>query len=76
LTQRTDETGVHRPIEEAVDRRGWLPIRTNAFDRWFIAVVVLIAIHLLWMRFLEAYVPLFVATTISLMVGYGIVRHG
>lgn len=76
MTQPTDETGVHRPVAEPVDRRGWLPIRTNAFDRWFIAVVVLIAIHLLWMRFVEAYVPLFVATAMSLFVGYGIIRHG
>ena len=76
MTQETDEAGVHRPVEGLVERRGWLPIRTNAFDRGFIAVVVLIAIHLLWMRFVEAYVPLFVATAISLLVGYGIVRHG
>jgi predicted small integral membrane protein len=67
---------VHRPVEGLVERRGWLPIRTNAFDRGFIATVVLIAIHLLWMRFVEAYVPLFVTTAISLLVGYGIVRHG
>jgi predicted small integral membrane protein len=74
--QRTGETGVHRPVEESVGRRGWLPIRTNAFDRWFIAVVVLIAIHLLWMRFAEAYLPLYVATFVSLSIGHGIVRYG
>jgi predicted small integral membrane protein len=76
LTQRTDATSVHRPVEEPLDRRGFLPIRTNAFDRWFIAVVVLIAIHLLWMRFVEAYLPLYVATALSLFIGHGIVRYG
>ena len=76
MSQPTDETVVHRPVEEPVERRGWLPIRTNAFDRWFISAVVLIAIHLLWMRFVEAHLPLFVATAISLVVGWAIVRRG
>jgi len=76
LTQPNDDGVVDRPVEEAVGRRGWLPIRTNAFDRWFIAVVVLIAIHLLWMRFAEALLPLYVASALSLIVGYLIVRRG
>jgi len=76
LPQPNDDRVVDRPVEEAVGRRGWLPIRTNAFDRWFIAVVVLIAIHLLWMRFAEALLPLYVASALSLIVGYLIVRRG
>jgi predicted small integral membrane protein len=76
LSEPTNETVVRAPVEQAVGRRGWLPIRTNAFDRGFIAVVVLIAIHLLWMRFAEAFLPLYVATALSLIVGYVIVRHG
>jgi predicted small integral membrane protein len=39
-------------------RAGFLPIVTNGFDRVFIAVVLLIAIHLLWMRFLDTSLPL------------------
>lgn len=47
-------------------RRGFLPIETNWFDRVFIGVVLLVAIHLVWLRFLEAVVPLPVGTALSL----------
>lgn len=57
-------------------RRGFLPITTNLFDRGFISVVVLIAIHLLWMRFLEASLPLWVATILSLILAVIIVKWG
>jgi predicted small integral membrane protein len=55
---------------------GFLPIRTNLFDRVFIGVVIFVAIHLFWMRFLEAHISLYVATAISLVVGWIIVRRG
>lgn len=55
---------------------GFLPIRTNLFDRIFIGVVVFVAIHLFWMRFLETYVSLYVATAISLVAGWIIARRG
>jgi predicted small integral membrane protein len=55
---------------------GFLPIKTNAFDRIFIAVVVFVAIHLLWMRFLEVHIPLFAATILSAMIGALIVMRG
>jgi predicted small integral membrane protein len=55
---------------------GFLPIRTNLFDRIFIGVVIFVAIHLFWMRFLEAHVSLYVATGISLVVGWIIARRG
>ena len=55
---------------------GFLPIDTNTFDRYFISVVVLVAFHLLWMRFIEEFIPLFVATIISIILGFFIVRWG
>lgn len=58
------------------ERQGFLPIETNAFDRVFIATVVFVAIHLLWMRFLEGLLPLYVATALSLIIGWAIVRRG
>jgi len=57
-------------------RRGWLPIETNAFDRVFISVVLFVAINLLWMRFLEAHLSLYLASAISVVIGYFIVRYG
>ena len=35
---------------------------TRIGDRIFISVVLFIGIHLLWMRFLEQYLPLLIAT--------------
>jgi predicted small integral membrane protein len=61
----------------APKRRGFLPIKTNAFDRIFIGVVLFVAIHLFWMRFLEpAGLSLYVATVLSLTAGAIIVARG
>jgi predicted small integral membrane protein len=58
------------------ERHGFLPIVTNGFDRIFISVVIFVAIHLLWMRFLEADLSLYVATALSVVLGAVIVRWG
>ena len=58
------------------DNDGFLPIKTNTFDRYFISVVLFIAISLFWMRFLEAYVPLWVSTVLCVALGAWIVRKG
>jgi predicted small integral membrane protein len=57
-------------------RTGFLPIHTNAFDRGFIGTVIFVALHLLWMRFLEAHIPLYVATILSLLIAAVIVARG
>jgi predicted small integral membrane protein len=72
------DSGIEAPVEPTLPRRpGFLPIETNAFDRGFIGVVVLVAIHLLWMRFLEPLgLSLYIATAISVALGILIVRRG
>ena len=45
-------------------------------DRVFIGTIVFVALHLLWMRFLEAHIPLYVATALSLLIGAIIVARG
>ena len=55
---------------------GFLPFYTNAFDRVFISAVILIGIHLLWLRFMEPALPIEAATVISLAIGYVVVRRG
>lgn len=57
-------------------RKGFLPIDTNLFDRWFISVVCLVAIHLLWLRFVESILPIGFATVISIILGFAIIRWG
>jgi predicted small integral membrane protein len=80
-TLATDESHVQMapsvapPVQHA-GRRGFLPIETNGFDRGFISVVCFIAIHLLWMRFVEAYLPLWIATILSLVLAVIIIRRG
>ena len=39
-----------------------LPFRSNLWDRIFIGVVIMFAVHLLWARFVEKFLPLTVAT--------------
>ena len=37
---------------------GFLPIKTNWFDRLFIGVISFIALQLLWMRFIETFLSI------------------
>ncbi len=57
-------------------RRGFLPIVTNGFDRFFISVVLYVAIHLIWMRFFEFYLPLNIATVGSILLAIVIIWKG
>lgn len=59
-----------------VGRRGFLPIETNTFDRYFISVLIFVALSLLWMRFAEAFLPLWISTVIAILIGILIVRKG
>ncbi len=62
--------------QPVVERRGFLPIETNAFDRVFIAVLAFVAINLFWMRFVESVLPLNIAIVLSLILGAIIVARG
>ncbi len=58
-------------------RRGFLPIKTNWFDRLFISIYIGVALELLWMRFLEpAGVTLWICHLIVLALGVVIIRRG
>jgi predicted small integral membrane protein len=72
------------PPVRKTGRKGFLPFATNLWDRFFISMVCLVAIHLLWLRFVEqplqAILPhpfaLLVATVISVILGYFIMKKG
>ena len=55
---------------------GFLPFHTNLFDRVFIGLVILIGIHLLWLRFMEHILPIGIATLISLAIAFIVIRRG
>ena len=71
------------PVQKT-GRKGFLPMTTNLWDRFFISMVCLVAIHLLWMRFVEQplqkFLPhpfaLLVATVISVILGFFIMTRG
>jgi Predicted small integral membrane protein (DUF2160) len=44
---------INHPVEHHARARGFLPIDTNWFDRFFIGVMGHVAFNLLWMRFFE-----------------------
>lgn len=74
-SETNNVTTVAAPVRH-VGRKGFLPITTNLWDRFFISGVLLVAIHLLWLRFVEFLLPLPVATVISLILMYVIMRWG
>ena len=41
--------------------RGFLPIKTNWFDRLFIGTISFVALQLFWMRFIEQYASINIA---------------
>ena len=61
---------------QVAEREGFLPFPTNAFDRIFISALCLVAIHLLWLRFVETYIPLYGAMVVSLALGVYIFKRG
>ena len=68
-------SSVQAPVEHT-GRKGFLPIETNTFDRVFISVVLFVAIGLFWLRFVEFYLPLWIAGVISLILSVIIIRWG
>lgn len=79
MSMRNDRP-VSAPGQEApvgtAGRRGFLPIETNWFDRLFIGVISHVALNLLWMRFLEPSIPLFVATALGIVWIVVVIRWG
>ena len=82
-TERTDTAGIlstlasrWTSVSVRGKRRGFLPFDTNPFDRVFVSIILLVAIHLLWMRFLEEHITLTVATILTLILSVFIFLRG
>ena len=45
--------------------KGFLPIKTNWFDRLFIGTISFVAIQLIWMRFIEIYASINIAIVLG-----------
>lgn len=56
---------------------GFLPIETNWFDRFFISIVIWVALSLFWFRFIEPMGPsIWISNVIALALGVWIIRKG
>ena len=55
---------------------GFLPIKTNWFDRLFIGVISFIALQLLWMRFIEAFLSINFSITLGIVLLIYIIWKG
>lgn len=60
----------------AAERRGFLPMATNWFDRLFVGIYLFVALELLWMRFLEQALPLTICHVLAVALGVLIVWKG
>ncbi len=70
-----NETIIEAPVTREV-RRGFLPFHTNTFDRYFISVLIFVALSLIWLRFIEAFLPIWIVPILSILIGIVIVRKG
>jgi predicted small integral membrane protein len=57
-------------------KKGFLPIKTNWFDRLFIGVISYIALQLLWMRFIENFISINVSIGLGLVLIFLIMWKG
>jgi predicted small integral membrane protein len=58
------------------ERIGFLPIKTNWFDRVFVGIYLFVALELFWMRFLEQSIPLTACHVLAIALGVLIVWRG
>lgn len=79
MSRNGGSPGEDRVVESPVadtGRSGFLPIKTNWFDRLFIGVMGHVALNLLWMRFLEDSISLTVGTVLGLIWIVIVIRWG
>ena len=55
---------------------GFLPMKTNWFDRFFIGVISFIALQLLWMRFIEIFLSINFSITLGIFLLIFIIWKG
>ena len=63
-------------MKKKTRKKGFLPMSTTIGDRIFIGVVTFLAIHFLWMRFMESRISLWVATILSTALIIVIIKKG
>ena len=57
-------------------KKGFLPIKTNWFDRLFIGIITFIALQFFWMRFIEEFASIEISMIIGTVIGIYIILRG
>lgn len=57
-------------------RIGFLPWITTWGDRFFLSILVFLFISLLWLRFVEPFIPIHGAPVLGIILGTLIVKYG
>ena len=63
-------------VGETELRRGFLPWPTSWGDRFFISLILFFLIGLLWLKFVEPFLPIYGALILGLIIGAIIVKYG
>ena len=63
-------------VGATIPRRGFLPWITTWGDRFFISLLILFAISLFWLKFIEPFLPIYGALIVSVIIGIIIVKYG
>ena len=54
-------------LKVSMIKKGFIPLKTNWFDRLFIGVISYIALQLFWMRFLESLISINISIGIDIV---------
>ena len=63
-------------VGETVPRRGFLPWPTSWGDRFFVSLLIFFMLALVWMRFIEPFIPIYWVVVAGLAIGAVIVKWG
>jgi predicted small integral membrane protein len=63
-------------VGETEARRGFLPWPTSWGDRFFVSLLVFFLISLLWLKFVEPFLPMYVVLILGLIIGFIIIKWG
>jgi predicted small integral membrane protein len=63
-------------VGETVPRRGFLPWPTAWGDRFFVSLLIFFLLALVWMRFIEPFIPIYWVIAAGLAIGAVIVKWG
>ena len=63
-------------VGETSPRRGFLPWTTTWGDRFFVSLLVFFFVSLMWLKFIEPFIPIYGALVLGIIVGVVIVKYG